>query len=495
MKIRRSAVSLISTVLLLIVVVDAHALDVIYFTDKANGTIERVEADGSNRQVILTSLVEPEGLEVDVGRSLMFWSDKNAGDRRIMRANLDGTNVTLLRTLSNPTYHVNAIALHTTDEIVFWVEELFGFGTLYFSDYSGGNLVTDTVPGGIVSLRGNVEYDNDAELLYMVAGSILYEAREVRNPSSPSYVYAGISYKLVADFLRDVALDVHSTPKRLFVANDTEISSSPNGGGFFDPVVSAVGTDIQNLEARGDSQKLYFTDATQGNIVSVSYDGLQVNTVLSGLGQPFGLAVIGVTPTASPTPTSTATLTPTPTATPTVTATPSPTATPTTTPTAISTGTAIASPSQTPTPTPTNTATSTTTPPPEVAPTEVPTDTPAPSPTPIPTATPLGAYERSVPGPVVRVRGNTANISISDTFRGNRDYYVMVITTRSEKLTAKMRIRPRGQVGHGTLQNLANGTYRAYTVVETGRGKGRKRSLPTDFSIGTGRTGVRIFNQ
>ncbi len=92
-------------VLILIVAIsfpyEALALDVVYFTNSAAGTIESVEADGMSRKVLVSGLSDPQAIEVDASNGLMFWSDAPGGVRRIARANLDGSNVTTVTNAGN----------------------------------------------------------------------------------------------------------------------------------------------------------------------------------------------------------------------------------------------------------------------------------------------------------------------------------------------------------------------------------------------------------
>ena len=72
------------------------------------GSIKVMNADGSNEKVLDTGtiIVEPDGIEVDVDAGKMYWTDMGPGgaadksvadkDGRIMRADLDGQNIETL---------------------------------------------------------------------------------------------------------------------------------------------------------------------------------------------------------------------------------------------------------------------------------------------------------------------------------------------------------------------------------------------------------------
>src|SRR3954465_10451225 len=85
------------------IVVDVEAGH-IYWTNMgvpnhSDGTIERADLDGGNRKVIIPQGVTftPKQLHLEKGSGKLYWSDREG--MRVMRANLDGTNVeTLVKT-------------------------------------------------------------------------------------------------------------------------------------------------------------------------------------------------------------------------------------------------------------------------------------------------------------------------------------------------------------------------------------------------------------
>ena len=82
------------------IVVDVEAGH-IYWTNMGvpnvnDGTIERADLDGGNRKVIIPLGVTftPKQLHLEKGSSKLYWCDREG--MRVMRANLDGTNVETL---------------------------------------------------------------------------------------------------------------------------------------------------------------------------------------------------------------------------------------------------------------------------------------------------------------------------------------------------------------------------------------------------------------
>jgi len=60
----------------------------LYFTNAGEGSIERMDLDGSNRTTIVDDLGFPEGLALDLSNSQIYWSDQSKS--QIVRAKLDG---------------------------------------------------------------------------------------------------------------------------------------------------------------------------------------------------------------------------------------------------------------------------------------------------------------------------------------------------------------------------------------------------------------------
>ena len=62
-----------------------------YWTDAGTSKIQRANLDGTNVEIIISSLNFPDGIALDLQARKMYWTD--FGSDKIQRANLDGTNV------------------------------------------------------------------------------------------------------------------------------------------------------------------------------------------------------------------------------------------------------------------------------------------------------------------------------------------------------------------------------------------------------------------
>ncbi len=72
--------------------------EILFFLDIAGGRILSVRADGSDvRTVVTTNCKHPDGIAVDVAAGHLYWTNMGtpeADDGFVLRANLDGTNIT-----------------------------------------------------------------------------------------------------------------------------------------------------------------------------------------------------------------------------------------------------------------------------------------------------------------------------------------------------------------------------------------------------------------
>jgi hypothetical protein len=93
----------------------------IYFSESATDTVRRVDLDGSNQEILLTSSGtfggDPRGVDIDLTRGHIYFSDLKRD--AIFRANLDGSNEVPFVTGLDKVFDLQI--LPQTDEI-FWFE-------------------------------------------------------------------------------------------------------------------------------------------------------------------------------------------------------------------------------------------------------------------------------------------------------------------------------------------------------------------------------------
>lgn len=144
-------------VLSMVRVVSARPMQV-YWTDTDRGVIERANADGTNREVVLSGLEHPLDLDADLVHGKLYWT----GSGTIERANLDGSeHEILIRDLPQPF----GIAAVPEKRSVFWADRRSR--RILEADLDGRNKrsVVPRVPYGALHL----DYDPRHERVYWTA--------------------------------------------------------------------------------------------------------------------------------------------------------------------------------------------------------------------------------------------------------------------------------------------------------------------------------------
>jgi len=119
----------------------------IYFTDFTTtdeGKVWRVNLDGTGLEPLVTGLVEPYGIALDVAGGKMYWADETDADNigHISRANLDGTEREDLVSLDNGGFR--GIALDLENRKMYYSAQYAK--NIYIADMDGSN-ATVLIPG------------------------------------------------------------------------------------------------------------------------------------------------------------------------------------------------------------------------------------------------------------------------------------------------------------------------------------------------------------
>jgi DNA-binding beta-propeller fold protein YncE len=103
----------------------------VYWTNQANGKIQRCDLFGGDVEDLVTGLTTPTGIALDLSGGKIYWCDR--GSLKIQRSNLDGSNVEDLVTtgLSYP----HGIALDTAS------------GKMYWTDYTASKVARSDLDG------------------------------------------------------------------------------------------------------------------------------------------------------------------------------------------------------------------------------------------------------------------------------------------------------------------------------------------------------------
>ena len=215
-----------------------------YWVDWCNDTIERANLDGSNVEILVRELDQPQYIALDVTGGKMYWTTSRwTSGGQLQRANLDGSNVeTLVTEAGEP----SGIALDVEGGKVYWINQ--ELDKLQRANLDGSNaetLVTELrCPEGIaLDVEGGKVYWTDW-------CSDKIQRANLDGSDVQDVVALGI------DWGRGIALTV-ADGKMYWIGSDD----------LFNP-----GT---------------------GSIHSANLDGSNVQTLVTGLGDPRGITVGG----------------------------------------------------------------------------------------------------------------------------------------------------------------------------------------------------------
>jgi low density lipoprotein receptor-related protein 5/6 len=259
-----------------------------YWFNLDTNSIARAATNGSNPEEILTTTGPAFGITLDTAKGKIYWGDNTS----IRRANLNGT--TRERAASS-----------TTGDMIFSVFIDSANQILYYADITSGQINRTVLPRFDVVATG-VYGPLDVELLYSATQTVekVYWSAWDYDAMAP---YTGViacanpdgsgRQNLFTGLTSVTGIAVDNVSRKLYWADPFEqtIYSANLDGTGQAPVVSgsAVGftADLEVDHAMG---RLYWTDMMAGAVRRVDLSGLNLNTILTGLGTPQGLAVDSV---------------------------------------------------------------------------------------------------------------------------------------------------------------------------------------------------------
>lgn len=210
----------------------------IYLAARGQGTIERTDLDGSNREAVLTG-IHPIGLALDLAAEKLYWTDYTYAKAVIMRANLDGTEVeTLTRHLGNGC-QLEGIAVDVPSGKVYWIER------------SAKRI-----------RRANLD-GSGMEIILTCAD------------------HAGNSYDLAIH-----GGHVYWTDWLSRAINRADVDGSNVVGGVVSDLNGPVGLAIDHA-----GKKFYWVSDGDKSVQRANLDGSGVETLVSGVSNPYGLAL------------------------------------------------------------------------------------------------------------------------------------------------------------------------------------------------------------
>ena len=117
----------------------------VYWIDSGNLEILRADLDGSNAEVVLAAeVLQPRGVALDVASGKVYWADNRLG--QIMRSSLNGTDLEVVVESNNS----EGLALDLAGGKMYWTT----LNTVFRADLEGSEveeLVTVSFPENILS--------------------------------------------------------------------------------------------------------------------------------------------------------------------------------------------------------------------------------------------------------------------------------------------------------------------------------------------------------
>ena len=241
-----------------------------YWLDDGSLTVMRNDLDGSNEQSLVPYAQVFTGFEValDIPNGHLYWIESSGGGGIVSRADLDGSNATVLPAGSFVT--PSDMALDLVNGHIYYVDA--GQNAIYRSDLDGLNRITLFSELGGINPFG-IALDPDSQHMYFTddAAGNIYRAN--LDGSNIVELVSGIGTPL------HIELDL-PVSHMYWIDDDTdEILRANLDGSVVTGIVSTNGTPIDLALNRFDEQ-IYFTAASM--IRLVDFDGSNVVDITSG---------------------------------------------------------------------------------------------------------------------------------------------------------------------------------------------------------------------
>ena len=204
--------------------------------DEADGSIERVRLDGSERTVIVPegTTHTPKQIRIDSASRKLYWCDREG--MRVMRANLDGSMVETLISTGDPTRDRGdatrwcvGIALDTERRKIYWTQKgppSGGRGCIFrapmdmhvTADAAAGNSVELLLDGLLEPV--DLELSSDRRWLYWTdRGRVPGSASISRAAINPTDATLGKAQSVAEGMDQPIGLALDTDGKRLFATD------------------------------------------------------------------------------------------------------------------------------------------------------------------------------------------------------------------------------------------------------------------------------------
>ena len=303
----------------------------IYWTDansdiSGSGRVHCANLDGSNVETLVTRLETPVGIALDREGEKIYWTDagsvedvfivgKTIGTAKIQRANLDGSNIeTLVSELEAPARLV-AIVLDVDEGKIYWTNNdrgatLPGRAKIQRANLDGSNI--ETLVARLIGPFG-IALDVDGGKIYWTGTHGIQRANldgsNIKTLVTNDFRVASLG----------IALDVaegrmYWTDMEEYAPGTGNVQRANLDGSNIETLVSGLETPF-GIALDVDEGHLYWTDSRSvgvsqtlkeasgsvgvfgnkipgtGNVQRANLDGSNIETLVSGLETPFGIAL------------------------------------------------------------------------------------------------------------------------------------------------------------------------------------------------------------
>ncbi len=251
------------------------AVNKIYWVDRFEGEILRVNPDSSNREPLITGLSSLSLIALDVSNNKMYWTDWRFGKTsKIFRSDLNGDNIEDLFTGSDA---IEGIALDVSNNKMYWTEFDNKIRRANLDDFHVEDLFTQA-DGWIYPEE--LALDVSGDKMYWtnpVSGEIHRANLGGTGPVEPLLTSAdGLKSP------RSIALDV-SNNKMYWTDTGTDkiLRSDLNGDNMENLVTSADGLKSpRDIALDVSNNKMYWSDTGTGKILRSDLNGDNIEVVI-----------------------------------------------------------------------------------------------------------------------------------------------------------------------------------------------------------------------
>jgi len=264
----------------------ADLIPSMYWADSTQRRIQRADLDGSNiTNVITTGLEDPRGIVLDQrGEGKIYWADR--GTHKIERANLDGTGrETLVSGLGDP----NHIALDLNAGKMYWTDSISNKIQRANLDGSG---VEDIITTGLydpygIDLDLNTGHVHWADAIGAPRPSVI-DRSLLNGTERENLITAGVTgpYDNYYDFILEPGTG------EMYWTGNGNIWKANLDGSRIEQLVQMSGGGILGIAISGD--KMYWSDALLNRIHRADLDGTDIEILMTtgANSRPQGIAVL-----------------------------------------------------------------------------------------------------------------------------------------------------------------------------------------------------------